>query len=151
MSYTGTETKTTRRPWGRIRETFGQHRKTRFICKINIDSENFEDIKHCCKSCVSTKDEALDRNNSKENSDSDIKEHGVLVPGFHRPNQRSLLWACKACKRKGMVIDWRNAANERDRRQLSNVSEAFEIIKGRTCPNPNQRLPKVEILRHAIE
>ncbi len=31
------------------------------------------------------------------------------------------------------------------------VNEAFEILKRRTCSNPNQRLPKVEILRSAIE
>jgi myogenic factor 5 len=31
------------------------------------------------------------------------------------------------------------------------VNEAFETLKKRTCPNPNQRLPKVEILRNAIE
>ena len=31
------------------------------------------------------------------------------------------------------------------------VFEAFEILKRRTCSNPNQRLPKVEILRSAIE
>ncbi len=31
------------------------------------------------------------------------------------------------------------------------MNEAFEILKRRTCSNPNQRLPKVEILRSAIE
>ena len=31
------------------------------------------------------------------------------------------------------------------------VNEAFEVLKRRTCSNPNQRLPKVEILRNAIE
>jgi hypothetical protein len=31
------------------------------------------------------------------------------------------------------------------------VNEAFEVLKRRTCANPNQRLPKVEILRNAIE
>ncbi|KAJ9593228.1 hypothetical protein L9F63_015227, partial [Diploptera punctata] len=31
------------------------------------------------------------------------------------------------------------------------VNEAFELLKLRTCTNPNQRLPKVEILRNAIE
>ncbi|RCN35406.1 Helix-loop-helix DNA-binding domain protein [Ancylostoma caninum] len=39
----------------------------------------------------------------------------------------------------------------RERRRLRKVNEAFEIVKQRTCPNPNQRLPKVEILRSAIE
>lgn len=34
---------------------------------------------------------------------------------------------------------------------LFKVNEAFEILKRRTCSNPNQRLPKVEILRSAIE
>ena len=31
------------------------------------------------------------------------------------------------------------------------VNEAFEVLKRRTCNNPGQRLPKVEILRNAIE
>ena len=31
------------------------------------------------------------------------------------------------------------------------VNEAFEKLKRRTCSNPEQRLPKVEILRSAIE
>lgn len=33
----------------------------------------------------------------------------------------------------------------------SQVNEAFEVLKRRTSTNPNQRLPKVEILRNAIE
>ena len=39
----------------------------------------------------------------------------------------------------------------RERRRLRKVNEAFEVLKKRTCPNPNQRLPKVEILRNAID
>lgn len=31
------------------------------------------------------------------------------------------------------------------------MNEAFEVVKQRTCNNPNQRLPKVEILRGCIE
>jgi myogenic factor 5 len=31
------------------------------------------------------------------------------------------------------------------------VNEAFEVLKRRTSSNPNQRLPKVEILRNAID
>ena len=31
------------------------------------------------------------------------------------------------------------------------MNEAFELLKRRTSSNPNQRLPKVEILRNAIE
>ena len=75
----------------------------------------------------------------------------VLAPGFHGPTRRCLLWACKACKRKSVSVDRRKAATMRERRRLRKVNEAFEILKRRTCPNPNQRLPKVEILRNAIE
>lgn len=39
----------------------------------------------------------------------------------------------------------------RERRRLRKVNEAFEALKRRTCPNPNQRMPKVEILRTTIE
>lgn len=36
-------------------------------------------------------------------------------------------------------------------RRVLQVNEAFEVLKRRTSTNPNQRLPKVEILRNAIE
>ncbi|ELT91367.1 hypothetical protein CAPTEDRAFT_36721, partial [Capitella teleta] len=76
----------------------------------------------------------------------------VLAPGFHHgPTRRCLLWACKACKKKTVAVDRRKAATMRERRRLRKVNEAFEHLKRRTCPNPNQRLPKVEILRNAIE
>lgn len=39
----------------------------------------------------------------------------------------------------------------RERRRLRKVNDAFEVVKMRTCCNPNQRLPKVEILRGAID
>uniref|UniRef100_A0A5S6QFN3 Myoblast determination protein 1 homolog n=1 Tax=Trichuris muris TaxID=70415 RepID=A0A5S6QFN3_TRIMR len=76
----------------------------------------------------------------------------VLAPSTdgHQP-RRCLLWACKACKKKTVTIDRRKAATMRERRRLRKVNEAFEILKRRTCANPNQRLPKVEILRNAIE
>jgi hypothetical protein len=43
------------------------------------------------------------------------------------------------------------AATLRERRRLRKVNEAFEALKRRTCPNPNQRMPKVEILRTTID
>lgn len=43
------------------------------------------------------------------------------------------------------------AATLRERRRLRKVNEAFEALKKRTCPNPNQRMPKVEILRNTID
>ncbi|CAL4162039.1 unnamed protein product, partial [Meganyctiphanes norvegica] len=79
----------------------------------------------------------------------------VLAPGGHGQGhghaRTCLLWACKACKRKNVTIDRRKAATMRERRRLRKVNEAFEILKRRTCSNPNQRMPKVEILRNAIE
>lgn len=65
--------------------------------------------------------------------------------------RRCLLWACKTCKRKTVTVDRRKAATMRERRRLRKVNEAFETLKRRTCPNPSQRLPKVEILRNSIE
>lgn len=41
--------------------------------------------------------------------------------------------------------------NRANRKFLWQVNEAFEVLKRRTSNNPNQRLPKVEILRNAIE
>uniref|UniRef100_A0A1B6KX01 BHLH domain-containing protein n=1 Tax=Graphocephala atropunctata TaxID=36148 RepID=A0A1B6KX01_9HEMI len=83
----------------------------------------------------------------------------VLVPDTslhhqvgHGPGQRRcLLWACKACKRKTVTVDRRKAATLRERRRLRKVNEAFEVLKRRTSSNPSQRLPKVEILRNAID
>ncbi|KAK4008241.1 myogenic factor 6 [Daphnia magna] len=65
--------------------------------------------------------------------------------------RRCLLWACKACKKKNVTVDRRKAATMRERRRLRKVNEAFESLKRRTSNNPGQRLPKVEILRNAIE
>ncbi|CAH0549637.1 unnamed protein product [Brassicogethes aeneus] len=65
--------------------------------------------------------------------------------------RKCLAWACKACKKKTVAIDRRKAATLRERRRLRKVNEAFELLKKRTCNNPGQRLPKVEILRSAIE
>ncbi|XP_054268812.1 myogenic factor 6 [Macrosteles quadrilineatus] len=77
-------------------------------------------------------------------------QNGEGLP--HGPDQRRcLLWACKACKRKTVTVDRRKAATLRERRRLRKVNEAFEVLKRRTSSNPSQRLPKVEILRNAID
>lgn len=80
--------------------------------------------------------------------------HGhVFGPeGQGRGEHCCLIWACKACKKKTAPADRRKAATLRERRRLCKVNQAFEALRQRTCPgNPNQRLPKVEILRNAIE
>ncbi|KAK5866801.1 hypothetical protein PBY51_011348 [Eleginops maclovinus] len=76
-------------------------------------------------------------------------EH-VRAPSGHHQAGRCLLWACKACKRKTTNADRRKAATMRERRRLGKVNDAFENLKRCTSANPNQRLPKVEILRNAI-
>ncbi|KAL2091162.1 hypothetical protein ACEWY4_013425 [Coilia grayii] len=68
----------------------------------------------------------------------------------HCPGQ-CLPWACKVCKRKTVAMDRRKAATLREKRRLKKVNEAFEALKRSTLMNPNQRLPKVEILRSAIQ
>ena len=97
---------------------------------------------------------------SPSSSSSDEQSTNTLTPNSkesHYPNEscdgtrRCLLWACKVCKRKTVTVDRRKAATMRERRRLKKVNEAFDILKRRTCPNPTQRLPKVEILRNAIE
>ncbi|NWV62164.1 MYOG protein, partial [Malurus elegans] len=70
--------------------------------------------------------------------------------GEHCPGQ-CLPWACKVCKRKSVSMDRRRAATLREKRRLKKVNEAFEALKRSTLLNPNQRLPKVEILRSAIQ
>ncbi|XP_077309840.1 myoblast determination protein 1 [Lithobates pipiens] len=78
------------------------------------------------------------------------EEEHIRAPSGHHQAGRCLVWACKACKRKTSSADRRRAATMRERRRLSKVNEAFETLKRCTNPNPNQRLPKVEILRNAI-
>ncbi|XP_034535203.1 myoblast determination protein 1 homolog [Notolabrus celidotus] len=76
-------------------------------------------------------------------------EH-VRAPGGLHQTGHCLLWACKACKRKTTHEDRRKAATMRERRRLGKVNDAFETLKRCTASNPNQRLPKVDILRNAI-
>ncbi|XP_034033219.1 myoblast determination protein 1 homolog [Thalassophryne amazonica] len=82
-------------------------------------------------------------------AEAEDDEH-VRAPSGHHQAGRCLLWACKACKRKTTNADRRKAATLRERRRLSKVNDAFETLKRCTTANPNQRLPKVEILRNAI-
>lgn len=74
----------------------------------------------------------------------------VFAPG-QQNQRRCLLWACKACKKKSVSVNQRQAATMRERRRLSKVNEAYEVLKRRTFHDPNRKLPKVEILRNAIE
>ncbi|XP_041114084.1 myogenic factor 6-like [Polyodon spathula] len=86
-----------------------------------------------------------------ETGDSSGEEHVLAPPGLqpHCAGQ-CLIWACKTCKRKSAPTDRRKAATLRERRRLKKINEAFEALKRKTVPNPSQRLPKVEILRSAI-
>lgn len=90
-----------------------------------------------------------------ESPDSPSQEGGeehVFVPKALKQHcdGQCLIWACKICKRKSGPTDRRKAATLRERRRLKKINEAFDALKRKTVPNPNQRLPKVEILRSAI-
>ncbi|CAF0887813.1 unnamed protein product [Rotaria sordida] len=91
------------------------------------------------------------KNELHTGSTTDPNNTSISASGSCDGTRRCLLWACKACKRKTVTVDRRKAATMRERRRLRKVNEAFETLKRRTCPNPSQRLPKVEILRNAIE
>ncbi|XP_034941717.1 myogenic-determination protein [Chelonus insularis] len=91
-----------------------------------------------------------DETNESEGVEHVPHPHVLDTSSPHGP-RRCLLWACKACKKKTVTVDRRKAATLRERRRLRKVNEAFEVLKRRTSNNPNQRLPKVEILRNAIE
>ncbi|XP_012060306.1 PREDICTED: myogenic-determination protein [Atta cephalotes] len=99
--------------------------------------------------------ETNETNETSETNEGESIEHvphpHVLDVGSPHGPRRCLLWACKACKKKTVTVDRRKAATLRERRRLRKVNEAFEVLKRRTSNNPNQRLPKVEILRNAIE
>ena len=114
-------------------------------CDMNLDSSDNTDSEDNEKlSCL-----------ERGSVDGDENGHHVFEPGCQNTDEsgdrKCLLWACKACKRKTMAVDRRKAATMRERRRLRRVNEAFETLKRRTCPNPSQRLAKVEILRNAIE
>ncbi|XP_062863500.1 myogenic factor 6 [Trichomycterus rosablanca] len=87
-----------------------------------------------------------------QDEDEDDEEEHVFVPTALKPHceGQCLIWACKVCKRKSRPTDRRKAATLRERRRLKKINEAFEALKKKTLPNPKQRLPKVEILRSAI-
>ncbi|XP_037615934.1 myogenic factor 6 [Sebastes umbrosus] len=83
--------------------------------------------------------------------ESSGEEHVLAPPGLRAHcDGRCLMWACKICKRKSAPTDRRKAATLRERRRLKKINEAFDVLKRKTVANPNQRLPKVEILRSAI-
>lgn len=88
---------------------------------------------------------------SETGGESSGEEHVLAPPGLQSHCEgQCLMWACKICKRKSAPTDRRKAATLRERRRLKKINEAFEALKKKTVANPNQRLPKVEILRSAI-
>nr|XP_057932853.1 myogenic factor 6 [Doryrhamphus excisus] len=92
-----------------------------------------------------------DRVASETGEDSSGEEHVLAPPGLRSHCEgQCLVWACKVCKRKSAPTDRRKAATLRERRRLKKINEAFDALKRKTVANPNQRLPKVEILRSAI-
>ncbi|CAJ1054675.1 myogenic factor 6 [Xyrichtys novacula] len=88
---------------------------------------------------------------SETGGESSGEEHVLAPPGLRAHCEgQCLMWACKICKRKSAPTDRRKAATLRERRRLKKINEAFDALKKKTVANPNQRLPKVEILRSAI-
>lgn len=101
------------------------------------------------RACASSPD-SLEFGPGMELAGSEEDEH-VRVPGAPHQPGHCLQWACKACKRKSNFVDRRRAATMRERRRLKKVNHAFEALRRCTSANPSQRLPKVEILRNAIQ
>ncbi|XP_068459962.1 myoblast determination protein 1 homolog [Clinocottus analis] len=101
-------------------------------------------------SCCSPSPSSTSSSSSSSHLHQDDEHEHVRAPSGHHQAGRCLLWACKACKRKTTNADRRKAATLRERRRLGKVNDAFESLKRCTSSNPNQRLPKVEILRNAI-
>ncbi|XP_044126298.1 myoblast determination protein 1 [Bufo gargarizans] len=118
------------------------------LCSFSATEDFYDDP------CFSTADmrffEDLDPRLVPEDHLHHAEDEHIRAPSSHHQAGRCLLWACKACKRKTTTSDRRKAATMRERRRLGKVNEAFETLKKYTSSNPNQRLPKVEILRNAI-
>ncbi|UMM16116.1 hypothetical protein L5515_013268 [Caenorhabditis briggsae] len=87
--------------------------------------------------------------NNNDPTSTDLLGDGVAHSGDETAPIATLVAGANAPRRT--KLDRRKAATMRERRRLRKVNEAFEVVKQRTCPNPNQRLPKVEILRSAID
>ncbi|XP_063706523.1 myogenic-determination protein [Culicoides brevitarsis] len=115
--------------------------------KLRLD--NNSDGANSCNSSTNLSQSDIDEN-SLSSEEHILAPMAVCMAG-QNSGRPCLAWACKACKRKTVSVDRRKAATMRERRRLRKVNEAFEILKRRTSTNPNQRLPKVEILRNAIE
>ncbi|XP_022664762.1 myogenic factor 5-like [Varroa destructor] len=92
-----------------------------------------------------------DLTDHESSSGKELDSGGVRSSQCSSRGGTCLVWACKVCKRRSVSVDRRKAATLRERRRLRKVNEAFELLKRRTSANPSQRLPKVEILRNAIE
>ncbi|TRY92421.1 hypothetical protein DNTS_007203, partial [Danionella cerebrum] len=101
-------------------------------------------------SACASSPEMLDFGPGGEPAGSEEDEH-IRAPGAPHQPGHCLQWACKACKRKSSTVDRRRAATMRERRRLKKVNHAFEALRRCTSANPSQRLPKVEILRNAIQ
>ncbi|XP_037615933.1 myogenic factor 5 [Sebastes umbrosus] len=102
------------------------------------------------RACPSSPD-SLEFGPDPELDGSDDEDEHVRIPGAPHQPGHCLQWACKACKRKSNFVDRRRAATMRERRRLKKVNHAFEALRRCTSANPSQRLPKVEILRNAIQ
>ncbi|KHN71250.1 Myoblast determination protein 1 -like protein [Toxocara canis] len=98
------------------------------------------------------KDQPVELITAPGGSSSELGEtHTELIQPSTDGNAQSVVPQTTEVVTAPRRLDRRKAATMRERRRLRKVNEAFEVVKQRTCPNPNQRLPKVEILRSAIE
>ncbi|XP_049573195.1 myoblast determination protein 1 homolog 2 [Syngnathus scovelli] len=116
------------------------------------DMKFFDDLDRKLNSAETPRLQDLDNNHFNHQVPVAEKEDKhVRAPRDLHQGGDCLLWACKACKKKTSHEDRRKAATMRERRRLSKVNDAFETLKRCSASNPNQRLPKVEILRNAID
>lgn len=152
----------------RTKDVLGRMRKTlqEDLFYKNLEKQDKSPMSDRSSNCSRSGDDSkamridtgyVSAESSIESEEEKEATHHILEPqGAHtgcsiNGPRKCLAWACKACKKKTVAIDRRKAATLRERRRLRKVNEAFEMLKKRTCNNPGQRLPKVEILRSAIE
>jgi len=122
-----------------------------FYYKHCLENQNMTQLDYFSSNEKKDHDLTMNRNNGR--NDVSYPQHVSLPSQSHHQPQRHhqcLIWACKACKRKTVRVDRRHAATLRERKRLRKVNEAFEMLRQQTTSPPNQRLPKVEILRNAI-
>ncbi|KAG8181549.1 hypothetical protein JTE90_025195 [Oedothorax gibbosus] len=97
--------------------------------------------------------EAVDLRQAVSDNEDQHVPH-IFIPGQNNQQRTCLVWACKACKKKSVTPNQRQAATLRERNRLKKLNEAYEVLKRASTldsENDQKFVSKVDILKNAIE